>query len=109
MPDEDRFRGALLGLDLTPEDAAEALGNGVRADRSVPAAIYARLRFGPDCVGAIRFCMRMGGDTDTVSSMAGAMCGALAGQAALPAELIARAEAADAIASLGSALYKAAA
>lgn len=97
----------MLGLDAGPEEVADALGNGVRADRSVPAAIYARLRFGAHCAEAIRFCIRMGGDTDTTASMAGAMCGAAAGEAALPAALMARVEGAGRIAALGSALYRA--
>ena len=113
MSAEEQYKSKLalvrtmLGLDVSPEEAADALGNGVRADRSVPAAIYARLRFGADCVGAIRFCILMGGDTDTIASMAGAMCGAMAGESALPERLVARVESAGRIADLGSALFEA--
>lgn len=110
---QEKFLGKLalvrtmLGLDVAPVEIADALGNGVHADRSVPAALYARLRFGSDCVGAIRYSIMMGGDTDTIASMAGAMCGALAGESALPMMLLARVESAEKIAGLGSALFEA--
>lgn len=81
----------LLG-DERPGRAARSLGNGIAALESVPAAILAFLRNPDDPASVIEFAIRLGGDTDTVAAMAGAMAGARCGESALPAEWMQRVE-----------------
>jgi len=60
------------------------LGNGIEAPRSVPTAIYcflSHLRSYKDCV---IYAISLGGDTDTIASMAGAISGAHLGIEAIP-------------------------
>ena len=59
------------------------LGSSADAGESVPAALYSALahdRF----EAALRFAVRLGGDTDTVAAMAGALAGARDGSRAIP-------------------------
>jgi ADP-ribosylglycohydrolase len=53
---------------------------------SVCWAVYAFLRFPDDYWEAIRLAIGVGGDTDTMAAMAGAIAGARVGLAALPTE-----------------------
>lgn len=69
--------------DERPGRAARALGHGVAALESVPAAILAFLRHPDDPAAAIEFAIRLGGDTDTIAAMAGAIAGARCGESAL--------------------------
>lgn len=68
-----------------PRDVAAALGNATTAGASVPAALASFLRFPDDPVTALRFAISIGGDTDTIASMTGAMVGARCGTRGLPA------------------------
>lgn len=68
---------------VPPAVVATELGNDATGHRSVPAAIYAALA-SPDPAGALICAVRLGGDTDTIASMAGAIAGARDGAAALP-------------------------
>lgn len=70
----------------------KSLGHGVEALASVPTALYAFLRYGGDYLKTIEFCLRLGGDTDTISAMAGALVGASLGLGGLPAEFLDRLE-----------------
>jgi poly(ADP-ribose) glycohydrolase ARH3 len=56
------------------EQVVKELGNGVEAVNSVPTAIYAFLA-NPGFESAVTYAVGLGGDTDTI----GAMCGAIAG------------------------------
>lgn len=92
-------------LDIAePRDAARRTGNGTTAVRSVPAALAAFLREPTDPVAVIDFAVRMGGDTDTIASMAGALAGGVAGASAIPRDLQRRLEGIDHIRRLGVAL-----
>jgi len=85
------------------EDAAAViarLGNGVEALRSAPTALYAFLRYGGDYLAAVGFCLSLGGDTDTIAAMAGALSGAKLGEGALPGEHVQRLEDAGRIRTL---------
>lgn len=90
---QERLRrvGSLVGR-VDPSQAAAELGNDVRATHSVPLALWAFLShpFHPDEV--VRQCIRAGGDTDTIASMAGALAGALHGSAAWTPTLLRRLE-----------------
>jgi poly(ADP-ribose) glycohydrolase ARH3 len=65
-----------------PEAAAE-LGTEATALRSVPAAVYAATR-ARSFEDACTFAVQMGGDTDTIAAMAGAVAGARFGATAIP-------------------------
>lgn len=69
------------------------LGRGVAAHESAVTAVYAACRFERDYLGMIRWINELGGDTDTIGAMAGAICGARYGTAALPPQYLARLEA----------------
>ncbi|XP_064609017.1 ADP-ribosylhydrolase ARH3-like [Liolophura sinensis] len=75
------------------EQIAEDLGNDVSALDSVPTAIYSFLRAQESIEGlpvkvpferAVLYAITMGGDTDTIASMTGAIAGALYGLENIP-------------------------
>jgi poly(ADP-ribose) glycohydrolase ARH3 len=74
------------------EDVVERLGHGVAAHEAVPSALYAFLRHRDDFAGAVLFAVRLGGDTDTIAAMTGALAGAHLGESAIPAPWRARVE-----------------
>ena len=61
----------MLEEDAAPEAAAEYIGHGVEAHTSVPAAVCSFLRNSGAFRDALRFALRVGGDTDTIASMTG--------------------------------------
>jgi ADP-ribosylglycohydrolase len=63
------------------------VGNSVLAAESVPAAIGCFAYAQGDPLRTIALGASMGNDTDTIAAMAGALCGALVGERALPADL----------------------
>ncbi|XP_015285110.1 PREDICTED: poly(ADP-ribose) glycohydrolase ARH3 [Gekko japonicus] len=75
-------------------DVVVELGNGIAALHSVPTAIYSFLRCmesHPDiprdynCLQrTIIYCISLGGDTDTIATMAGAIAGAYCGEEQVP-------------------------
>ncbi|XP_075532478.1 ADP-ribosylhydrolase ARH3-like isoform X5 [Dermacentor variabilis] len=74
--------------DAPPERVAAILGNEMTADRSVPAALYAFLRGTRPLTGcktsngfirALFFAISMGGDADTIGTMAASIAGAYYG------------------------------
>jgi poly(ADP-ribose) glycohydrolase ARH3 len=67
----------------SPLDAAAVFGTESSALRSLPAALYASAR-AESFEEACTFAVRMGGDTDTIGAMAGAVAGARFGGAAIP-------------------------
>ena len=73
-----------IGVEVGPEDVVHALGNGIAALDSVPTAIYAFLRHSTSFETAVRYAISLGGDTDTIACMAGALAGAYLGEAAIP-------------------------
>lgn len=69
------------------DDIRELIGTGLPAHEAVPAAFaIARLANG-DPLASARLAANLGGDTDTIGSMACAICGALGGASAFPAGL----------------------
>ncbi|PIO26776.1 hypothetical protein AB205_0044350 [Aquarana catesbeiana] len=87
---------------VSREDVVDQLGNGVAALESVPTAIYSFLR----CMDPVEdlpkefnilqrtlgYCFLLGGDTDTIATMAGAIAGAYHGDVQVPNEWKLRSE-----------------
>ncbi len=71
-------------LAASPDEAAHRLGTSGLASSSVPAALWAVLSNPQDPEGAIIRAVNLGGDTDTIGAMAGAVVGAYHGAEALP-------------------------
>jgi poly(ADP-ribose) glycohydrolase ARH3 len=77
---------SLLTRTPTHREVADLLGNRIEAPRSVPTAIYAFLANANSFRDAVLFAIRLGGDTDTIGAMTGALAGAYHGADALPPE-----------------------
>ncbi len=73
---------------LQAREVAQSLGNGVEAHFSVPSACYIAVTYSPDFCDAIRAAISLGGDTDTIAGMVGAIVGAHVGENGLPAEWV---------------------
>ncbi len=97
----------LLKAPASTETVIERLGHSVLAQESAPTALYAYMRGGTDYPETVRLCISIGGDTDTICAMAGALSGARAGFEGIPPELIERLEDSDRILDLASELYRA--
>jgi poly(ADP-ribose) glycohydrolase ARH3 len=65
-------------------DALARLGNGIEAIRSVPTALACFALFPDSYQRAVGHALLLGGDTDTIAAMTGALCGALLGIEAIP-------------------------
>jgi len=63
---------------------ARELGNGVEACNSVPTAIYCFLRNQGSFEDSVLYAISLGGDTDTIGAMTGAISGAYHGDEAIP-------------------------
>jgi ADP-ribosylglycohydrolase len=78
----NRLRWVISLQDLSPEDALEMIGNSPEAAETVPAAFYCFLKFEPE--EALIMAASGGGDTDSIASIAGALCGAAGGLSWIP-------------------------
>jgi len=76
------------GKKLQSQEVAQSFGNGVEAHFSVPSACYIAITYSPDFCDAIRAAISLGGDTDTIAGMVGAIVGAHVGEKGLPIEWI---------------------
>jgi poly(ADP-ribose) glycohydrolase ARH3 len=65
-------------------EMADTLGTGVTAQEAVPMALYCFLRHPASYADVIHNAIFIGGDTDTIASMAGAISGAFLGAEAIP-------------------------
>jgi poly(ADP-ribose) glycohydrolase ARH3 len=74
------------GKKLQSQEVVKSLGNGVEAHFSVPSACYIAIIYSPDFCDAIRAAISLGGDTDTIAGMVGAIVGAHVGEKGLPVE-----------------------
>jgi len=68
------------------------LGNGIQAQNSVPTAIYSFLCNPQSFEEPMLYAISLGGDTDTISAMTGAISGAYHGIEAIPERWKARME-----------------
>jgi hypothetical protein len=104
------FREALQGVQIAvhhgwkPAEVAAHLGNDISAVGSVPSALAAFLLNPHDVRDAVMFAIEMGGDTDTVAAMTGAIAGAGCGVSGLPGSWVGRLERAGEIRDLADAL-----
>ena len=73
---------------VTAHEAAKEIGNGSEAIEAVPAGLYAVLRHPESFIDAVLFAISMGGDTDTIGAMTGALSGAFLGIEKLPEEVL---------------------
>jgi len=62
------------------------LGNGIEAFNSVPTAIYSFLSQSRSFAQAILYAISLGGDTDTIAAMTGAISGAYLGVESIPGQ-----------------------
>jgi poly(ADP-ribose) glycohydrolase ARH3 len=76
------------GKKIETKEIVRRLGNGIEAHRSVPSASYLALTYSPDFQDAITAAISLGGDTDTIAGMVGAIVGAHVGERGLPEEWI---------------------
>jgi poly(ADP-ribose) glycohydrolase ARH3 len=81
------------GIEKTvpPIKMADVLGNGIKAQEAVPMAIYCYLANRASFEKAIESAIFLGGDTDTIASMTGAISGAALGERAIPERWLKRA------------------
>ena len=80
------------GKKLQSQEVARTFGNGVEAHLSVPSACYIAITYSPDFCDAIRAAISLGGDTDTIAGMVGAIVGAHVGEKGLPIEWVTQLE-----------------
>lgn len=92
--------------DLTPEYVRDEIGTGVRAVESVPAAVACVAAHPGSLPRAVMMAICVGGDTDTIASMTGAMAGALHGDRALPPAWLARMEGVEQMGDLAGRLHR---
>jgi poly(ADP-ribose) glycohydrolase ARH3 len=73
-----------LAHNVSCQEMAPVLGTGASAHESVPIALYCFLRHPDSYAQVIHQAVFLGGDTDTIASMAGAISGAHLGSTAIP-------------------------
>lgn len=78
--------------DSDPEEVVARLGNGISALEAVPAALAACLLHLDSFRDAVCFAISLGGDTDTLAAMAGALAGAHHGESGVPVAWLERTE-----------------
>lgn len=81
-----------LWNELDKKRIASELGNGIEAFNSVPAAIFSFLTHPNSFEEAVVYAISLGGDTDTIGAMTGAISGAYLGMDSIPAEWLAKLE-----------------
>ena len=95
-----------LAVNGSEEELRRQLGNGIAALNSVPTALCLFLRNPSDFAVVVTSSIRVGGDTDTIASMAGALAGAYAGEEAIPPSWRDRLEGAGELESLADGLLQ---
>ncbi|MDI6886130.1 MAG: ADP-ribosylglycohydrolase family protein [archaeon] len=81
----------LLDKDASKKEVISELGNGEAAFNSVPTAIYSFLRF-DKFEDSVVYAVSLGGDTDTIGAMTGAISGAYYSEGAIPTEWVEKLE-----------------
>jgi len=98
--------GALLEHPNNRREVVYQLGHGIEAFNSAPTAIFAFLAHPQDFVSTVIYAVSLGGDTDTIASMAGAISGAYLGIDAIPSEWQEQLENRDYISNLADRLWQ---
>jgi poly(ADP-ribose) glycohydrolase ARH3 len=75
---------ALLSARAKPQEVAVTLGNDVHAHASVPTAVYCFLQAPDSFEDAVCHALAVGGDTDSIAAMTGAIAGAYLGSSVIP-------------------------
>ncbi len=99
----------MAGREPSSDEVRRALGNSVRAHESAVTALHVFCRHHGDFRAMAGYSLSLGGDTDTILSMAGGLFGAKNGAGALPQDQLGRLEARDELERLAVALSAAAA
>ena len=73
-----------LSVRFAPSKVAHILGTGIKAQEAVPMAIYCFLANHDSYEKAVEGAVFLGGDTDTIASMTGAISGAFLGASRIP-------------------------
>ena len=73
-----------LSQGVPPGKIVRILGNGIKAQEAVPMAIYCFLAHPDSYEKAVEAAIFLGGDTDTIASMTGAISGAALGESHIP-------------------------
>ena len=97
--------GKLLPEKLDKIKVVEELGNGIEAFNSVPTAIYSFLSHHDSFEAAVVYAISLGGDTDTIGAMTGAISGAYHGIDSIPERWKKKLEKADYIKELAEKLW----
>ena len=111
---EDVYRAKIANFSIlleSPDDreaVVAQLGHGIEAFNSVPTAIFSFLAHPQDFASTVIYAVSLGGDTDTIASMAGAISGAYLGIDALPSEWQSQLENREYISNLADKLWRAA-
>ncbi|KAL1460980.1 hypothetical protein WDU94_012914 [Cyamophila willieti] len=112
----DKIRHLLNDSKTSVKDVVRALGHGIAAHESVPTALYVFLRSlqpipGIECDNpvsrTIQYAIALGGDTDTIATMAGAIAGAYHGLEHIDRVLLGRVEGKEYIEDLAVRLFDA--
>lgn len=82
-----------------------SLGTGVTALESVPTALAAFLWHRHDFTATIAAALALGGDTDTIAAMAGALSGAYLGNGSIPPQWQSTVEGSSTLVELSDALF----
>lgn len=103
------------GAEPHDEKVVQNLGNSVAALYSVPTAIFCFLRAQKPITGiqtenpfrrAVQYAISLGGDTDTIGSMTGAIAGAFYGEEKISSNLLQHCEASEEFRLLGDQLFE---
>lgn len=95
------------GDTLETEAVVETFGNGIKAQEAVPAAIFSFLHKGKKSFDeSVNYAMSLGGDTDTIASMTGAISGAYWGVDRIPPLWQNKCEAVDEAIEFANKIYK---
>jgi poly(ADP-ribose) glycohydrolase ARH3 len=106
-PYQEKLKAIIRLLSEKPgkEQVVKELGNGAEAVNSVPTAVYAFLA-NPGFENAVTYAVGLGGDTDTIGAMCGAIAGACYGLEGLPERWRDKVENKERIEALASKLWE---
>jgi len=76
--------GDLIGESRNKPKIVKKIGNNVEAEKAVPVAIYSFITHCECFKDTVLYAVNLGGDADTIASMAGALSGAYLGVNAIP-------------------------
>lgn len=98
--------GKLLGEKDNKLKIVRELGHGIEAFNSVPTAIYSFLSYPNSFEEAVIYAISLGGDTDTIGAMSGAISGAYLGFQAIPLKWLEKLENREYIEYLAEGLWQ---